>query len=67
MTRRITRGKIKRAVEAVVAAGVEVARVEVDKDERIIIIAGKPGEHIGVEPNDLDAWIAKHAVAPKGD
>jgi hypothetical protein len=64
---RITRAKIKRAVEAVVAAGVEVARVEVDKDERIVIIAGKPEEHTGFDANDLDAWINKHADAPKGD
>jgi hypothetical protein len=63
MTRRITKAKIKRAV----AAGVEVARVEVDKDERIVIIAGKPDEHTGFDANDLDAWITKHADAPKGD
>ena len=33
---------ITRAVKAVVAAGVEVARVEVDKDGKITVIAGKP-------------------------
>ena len=32
------------AVKGAVAAGVEVARVEVDKEGRIIIIAGKPSE-----------------------
>jgi len=62
----VTQTDIKRAVKAVLDAGVEVARVEVarvevDKDGRIVIIAGKPGEHIGVEANDLDAWMAKHA------
>lgn len=31
-----------RAVQAVVAAGVSVARVEVDKDGRIIVVAGEP-------------------------
>jgi hypothetical protein len=36
--------KIKCAVKAVVAAGVEVACVEVDKDERIIVIAGRPSD-----------------------
>jgi hypothetical protein len=32
---------VTRAVKAVVAAGVEVARVEVDKDGRIVVVAGK--------------------------
>jgi hypothetical protein len=60
----VTQTDIKRAVKAVLDAGIEVARVEVDKDGRIVIIAGKPGEHIGIEANDLDAWMAKHADAP---
>jgi hypothetical protein len=30
------------AVKAVVATGVELARVEVDKDGRITVVAGKP-------------------------
>ncbi len=30
------------AVKAAVAAGLEVARVEVDKDGKIVVIAGKP-------------------------
>jgi hypothetical protein len=29
------------AVEAVVAAGVEVARVEIDRDGKIVVVAGK--------------------------
>jgi hypothetical protein len=33
---------VTKAVRAVVAAGVEVARVEVDKDGRIVVVAGKP-------------------------
>lgn len=33
---------VTKAVKAVVAAGVEVARVELDRDGRIVIIAGKP-------------------------
>lgn len=59
--KRVTKAKVKRVVEGVVDAGVAVARVEVDKDDRIIVIAGKPGEHTGVEANPLDAWITKHA------
>jgi len=52
---------VTRAVKAVVAAGVEVARVEVDKAGKIVIIAGKGGPE--VLANDLDAWINKHARA----
>ena len=44
-----------------VAAGVEVARIEVDKEGRIVIIAGKPTESANV--NALDAWMAKNARA----
>jgi hypothetical protein len=35
-------GDVTRAVKAVVAAGIEVARVVVDTDGRIVVIAGKP-------------------------
>jgi hypothetical protein len=38
---------VTRAVKAVVAAGVEVARVEVEKDGRIVVIAGKPESNRG--------------------
>jgi len=44
---------VKAAVEAVVAAGVEVARVEVAKDGTIKIIAEKPGCH-SVKGNSWD-------------
>jgi|HubBroStandDraft_6_1064221.scaffolds.fasta_scaffold2399177_2 hypothetical protein len=33
---------VTKAVKGVVAAGVEVARVEVDRDGRIVVVAGKP-------------------------
>jgi hypothetical protein len=49
------------AVKGAVAAGVEVARIEVDKEGRIVIIAGKPTESASV--NALDAWMAKNARA----
>ena len=32
------------AVKAVVAAGVEVARVEVDKHGKIVVVTGKPDQ-----------------------
>jgi hypothetical protein len=40
------------AVEAVVAAGVEIGRVEVGKDGKIVIIPAKAGETM--MPDDLD-------------
>jgi hypothetical protein len=49
------------AVKGAVAAGVSVARVEVDKEGRIIIIAGKANETSTTAANALDAWMAKNA------
>ena len=43
------------AVKGAVAAGVEVARVEVDKEGRIVIIAGKSSEESTTAANALDA------------
>ena len=50
-----------RAIKAAKAAGIAVARVEVDKDGKIVIVADRP--IIGTVSNDLDMWIAKHADA----
>ena len=52
---------VKAAIKAAVDAGVSVARIEVDREGRIIIIAGKPGEQSLTEANALDAWMAKNA------
>lgn len=49
------------AVKGAVAAGVEVARVEVDKNGCIVIVAGKPSEQSVSDVNALDAWMAKNA------
>jgi hypothetical protein len=46
------------AVKGAVAAGVTIARVEVDKEGRITIVAGTPSEE-SVNENPLDAWMAK--------
>ena len=49
----VTQTEIKRTVKAVVDAGVEVGRVEVDiKAGRITMFAGKPGE----PTNDARSW-----------
>ena len=56
------RQDVTRAVKAVAAAGVGIARVEIDKAGKIIIITGEttdqPAQASG---NDLDNWIAKRA------
>jgi len=53
---------LTRAVKGVTAAGVDIARVEIDKAGKIIIITGEttdqPAQASG---NDLDNWIAKRA------
>jgi hypothetical protein len=46
------------AVKAVVAAGFEVARIEVGKDGTMVVVTGKPGapvDHIGDDVNEWDA------------
>jgi hypothetical protein len=45
---------VTKAVRAVVAAGVEVARVEVDKDGRIVVVAGKPAPDEGRRDSEWD-------------
>jgi hypothetical protein len=55
---------VTRAVKAIEAAGLSVARVEVDKDGKIVIVPGRP--ELPTPQNDLDAWIDKHADAAEG-
>jgi hypothetical protein len=43
----------------VAAAGVAVAKVEVDKDGKIVVVVGEPGK--AEVQNPLDQWIADHA------
>jgi hypothetical protein len=54
------RRDVKAAIKAAVDAGVSIARIEVDREGRIIIVAGKPSEQV-TEVNALDAWMAKNA------
>lgn len=35
---------VTRALRATVAAGIEVQRVEIDKDGKIVVVTGKPAE-----------------------
>ena len=53
---------VTRAVKAVIATGVGIARVEIDKTGKIIIITGETTDQPGrSSDNDLDNWIAKRA------
>ncbi len=48
---------VTRALRATVAAGIEVKRIEIDKDGKIIVVTGKPaemGEAIGQGSNEWD-------------
>jgi hypothetical protein len=54
---------VTKVVKAVVAAGVGIARVEIDLTGKIVIVAGKPTE--GTTPQDeldreLQEWEAHH-------
>ena len=46
------------AVKAVVAAGVEVARVEVDRQGKIVVVTGAAAAPEGSEVTALDSWRA---------
>ena len=45
---------VKTAVKAVRESGVEIGRVEIDKDGKITIFAGKPVENGAAETNEWD-------------
>lgn len=48
---------VRRVVEAVRDAGIEIARIEIDTDGRITLTTGKPEPE---QATDLDRWMAKH-------
>jgi len=46
---------VKTALQAVRECGVEVARIEIAKDGKIVIITGKPMESVGAtQPSEWD-------------
>ena len=56
---------VARATRAVMAAGLNVARVEIEKDGRIIVVPGKANKQ--PSDNDLDQSMARHAGAIEGN
>jgi hypothetical protein len=55
---------VTRAVKAVIAAGVDIARIEIDAAGKIVIVTGKPSKVSATSSNDLDRelveWEARH-------
>ena len=52
---------VTRALKAVVAAGVGIARVEIDKSGKIVIVTGGAGREMP-ELTPLDAWRASRGT-----
>jgi hypothetical protein len=55
MTRscRLRKGDLRKTIEAVKAAGEDVARVEVDRDGKVIVVVGKPE---GADAGTTNEW-----------
>jgi hypothetical protein len=54
---------VTKAVKAVVAAGVDIARVEIDRMGKIVIVTGKPLEDASPQDEldrELADWEARH-------
>jgi hypothetical protein len=49
---------VTRAVKAVAAAGVHIARIEIDKAGKIVIVPGKPQEPATARQDELDQELA---------
>lgn len=47
---------VRTALEAVRESGVEIARIEIDKDGKIVIVAGKPVENSGENATTKNPW-----------
>jgi hypothetical protein len=61
MTKRagVTQAQVSRMIKAALDAGLDVSRVEVDRDGKIIVFARKPSESIGGDqPNPWNEVLA---------
>lgn len=50
---------VTRATKAVLAAGLNVARVEINRDGLIVVVPGNPEEPTATDA-ELDNWMKKH-------
>jgi hypothetical protein len=51
---------VTRALRAAKASGLEITRVEIDAEGKIVVVAGPPREPVK-QPSGLDRWLAKQA------
>lgn len=56
--RRSIKSVVKGALDAARANGIEVARIEVSEEGKVVIVTGKNEPE---ETKDLDQWMARHA------
>jgi hypothetical protein len=47
---------LTRALKGVRAAGIEIGRVEIDRDGRIVVVAAKPAEDSGDVLGEHNEW-----------
>jgi hypothetical protein len=50
---------VTRATRAVLDAGLDVARIEIEKDGRIVVVPGKPDGQADALSDDLDRELAE--------
>jgi len=56
---------LAKEIKAARAAGLEVARIEMDKDGRPVLVIGPPESRV-IVGSELDQWRAKHAGDAEG-
>lgn len=50
---------VTRAIKGAIAAGMKVARAEIDQSGRIVVVS--PSEETMKPANELDKWLAENA------
>jgi hypothetical protein len=53
---------VTRAAQAVLAAGLDIARVEIAKDGGIVVVPGQPEGQTTTQSDDLDRELAEFKV-----
>lgn len=56
---------LRLAVETAKAAGLEIGRVEIDRDGKIVVVTGKPQTNEDLD-QELSEFEARHASAVEG-
>ncbi len=53
---KFTRSQVMKAIMATRAAGLSVARVEIDVDGKIVVVAGKPVDAASIPDCEVNPW-----------